>query len=218
MSKNILVFGAGPGISMAIARRFGQEGFGVTLVSRQVEKLENEIHALQQSGINVHSMIADVADPNGVRRIIEEVTKQVGLPEIVVFNASAVEVRDVLGLNWPTVRTLNEINIGGGFHVAQTILPEYLAQNKGCLIYTGGGQALHPHPEWVSLSIGKAGLRNLAQALAKRVEGTDVHVATVTVCGFVQESDSKYNPTAIAQIYWDLYQESPAAYRSEVIY
>lgn len=218
MTKHILVFGAGPGISMGIARRFGQEGFGVTLVSRQVEKLENEIHTLQQAGINVHSMIADVADPNGVRRVVEEVTRQVGLPEVVVFNASSVEVRDVLGLNWPTVRMMNEVNIGGGFHVAQTVLPEYLSLNKGCLIYTGGGQALHPHPEWVSLSIGKAGMRNLVQALAKRVEGTDVHVATVTVCGFVQESDSKYNPTAIAQIYWDLYKEDPTAFRTEVIY
>ncbi|MBK7344198.1 MAG: SDR family NAD(P)-dependent oxidoreductase [Saprospiraceae bacterium] len=218
MTKHILIFGAGPGISLGIARLFGQEGFGVTLVARQVEKLDKEILELQQGGINIHSMIADVADPNSVRRVIEEVTRQAGTPEVVVFNASAVEVRDVLALNWPTVRSMNEVNIGGGFHVAQTLIPEYLAQNKGCLIFTGGGQSLHPHPEWVSLSIGKAGLRNLSQALARRVEGTNVHVATVTVCGFVQESDPKYNPEAIAQIYWDLYRESPDAFRSEVIY
>ncbi len=218
MTKHILIFGAGPGISQGIAHRFGKEGFGVTLVSRQVEKLAPQIDQLKKEGISVHTMIADVADPNGVRRVVEAVQKQRGLPDVVVFNASMVEVRDVLALNWPAVRTMNEVNIGGAFHVAQTVLPEYLKQNKGCLIYTGGGQALNPHPEWVSLSIGKAGMRNLAQALAKRVEGTSVHVATVTVCGYVQPSDPKYNPQAIAEIYWALYREKPEDYRTEVVY
>ncbi len=218
MKKHILVFGAGPGISQGIARRFGKEGFGVTLVARQVEKLAPQISQLKEEGITVHTMIADVADPNGVRRVVEAVQKESGLPEVVVFNASMVEVRDVLELNWPAVRTMNEINIGGAFHVAQTVLPEYLKQNQGCLIYTGGGQALSPHPDWVSLSIGKAGMRNLVQALAKRVEETKVHVATVTVCGYVQPSDAKYNSEAIAEIYWELYQEKPEDYRTEVVY
>ncbi|MCF8239523.1 MAG: SDR family NAD(P)-dependent oxidoreductase [Saprospiraceae bacterium] len=218
MKKHILVFGAGPGISLGIARRFGKEGFGVTLVARQVEKLAPQIHQLKEEGISVHTMIADVADPNGVRRVVEAVQKEQGMPEVVVFNASMVEVRDVLELNWPTVRSMNEVNIGGAFHVAQSVLPEYLKQDQGCLMYTGGGQALSPHPEWVSLSIGKAGMRNLVQALAKRVEGSRVHVATVTVCGYVQPSDAKYNPDAIAEIYWALYQEEPEDYRTEVVY
>ncbi|MCB0694366.1 MAG: SDR family NAD(P)-dependent oxidoreductase [Saprospiraceae bacterium] len=218
MAKTILIFGAGPGISQGIARRFGAEGFVVTLVARKEDHLHQQVAALTEAGIDAHAMYGDVADPNGVRRVIDEHRKERGIPDVVVYNASAAEVRDVLTLNWSTVRTLNEVNIGGALHVAQGILPEYLEQDRGKLFFTGGGQALSPHPEWTALSIGKAGMRNLVQSLVKRVEGSRVHVATVTVCGYVQPSDPRYNPVSIADLYWRLYEQAPGEFEAEVTY
>jgi short-subunit dehydrogenase len=40
MPKSIAVFGAGPGLGQAVARRYAREGYAVTLVARRSEPLD----------------------------------------------------------------------------------------------------------------------------------------------------------------------------------
>lgn len=56
MSKNIIIIGAGPGLSRGIAEKFGNEGYKVGLVSRNAEKLEKEISRLENKGISAFSL------------------------------------------------------------------------------------------------------------------------------------------------------------------
>ncbi|HMZ94761.1 MAG TPA: hypothetical protein PLD56_09590, partial [Chitinophagales bacterium] len=61
--------------------------------------------------------------------------------------------------------------------------------------------------EFGSLSIGKAGLRSLAESLHEALKPKNIFVGTVTVCGVVSENDEKYNPTKIADLFWQLQTE-----------
>ena len=158
----------------------------------------------------------DLTLPADRRSLIQEIDRA-GWPDVVLYNASAVQVGDVLNLSWTDLQALNEVNLGAPLEVAQACLPVFREQGHGCFFVTGGGQALDPQPDWASLGMGKAAQRNLIQALVKRMSGTGVHIAQVTVCGYIQPSDPVFNADAIARIYWDLYRESPDQFRHEVL-
>ena len=60
------------------------------------------------------------------------------------------------------------VNIGGAMVAAQAAAPKMMARGSGSILFTGGGFALQPHPDYLSLSIGKAGIRALAQGILSR--------------------------------------------------
>ncbi len=213
-----IIIGAGPGISMGIAHRFGREGFRIGLLGRNANKLELLCKELTDHSIHVDFRVADVRSKEQLNDALDSLKNAYGVPDLVVFNPSAIVVKDVLELDWSTLLDCFEICTGGAFHTAQNILPEMLRNNHGKLFFTGGGTALQGDPRWTSLSVGKAGMRNLVQALVKRAEATDVHVAQVTVCGQVQASDSKYNPNSISELYWKLYNQTPGSFEHEIVY
>jgi NAD(P)-dependent dehydrogenase (short-subunit alcohol dehydrogenase family) len=89
-------------------------------------------------------------------------------------------------------------------------------RGNGTMFLTGGGTALKAPPELISLSIGKAGMRNFALSLAEECAPLGIRVATVTVCGMVQPG-TKYDPDTIAGAFWRLYQLPGAAWEREVV-
>lgn len=214
----IAIFGAGPGISHAVARRFGREGFKAVLVARNADKLRAEVESLAQQGISACSYSLDVADEAALLATVDRIEREQGEAAVVLYNAAAVHVIDIFEEDWRTIRQQMDVNVGGAFTLAKRLLPEFLRRKTGKLFFTGGGFALQPSPQWTSLSVGKAALRNLVQALAGRVAGAPVHVATLTVCGFVKEDDPRYNPDAIAEQFWRLYGMPPGQFTWEVQY
>jgi hypothetical protein len=55
------------------------------------------------------------------------------------------------------------------------------------------------------LSLGKAGLRNLALQLNQALREDDIYVGTLTINGHIQEESKLYSPTLLANIFWDMY-------------
>lgn len=110
------------------------------------------------------------------------------------------------------------MNVGGYFNLMKLVLPFCIKENKGKLFVTGGGFALGGDDQWTSLSVGKAALCNLVQAFQKKVSGTNVHIAQLTVCGYVNPIDEKYSPALIAEQYWKLYNQKQGEFEEEIIY
>ena len=65
--------------------------------------------------------------------------------------------------------------------------------------------------------MGKARLRNLCFGLAAELEPAGIHVATVTVAGFVQPG-TDFDPDLIAEKYWELHNQPLGAWEDEIIY
>jgi NADP-dependent 3-hydroxy acid dehydrogenase YdfG len=57
------------------------------------------------------------------------------------------------------------VNIGGALVAAQAVAPKMEKQNSGAILLTGDGFALAPSLDFLSISIGKAGIRALAYGL-----------------------------------------------------
>ncbi len=214
----ITIIGAGPGISYAVARKFGKEGYKVALIARNQEKLKQQTEALKGEGIEALVEVADAGSESSLKAALSKILSDWGHSKMILYNAAAIDVKDILEQSWETIKAQLDVNVGGAFHLGKLVLPYCLKENTGKIFFTGGGFAMQGDPQWTTLSIGKAALRNLVQAFAKRVENTNVHVAQLIVCGFVNPEDKKYSPTAIAEQYWRLFNQKQGEFENEVIY
>ena len=87
MSKTIVVAGYGPGISAAVAEKFGSEGFQVAIVGRSAEKLAAGVKALESKGVKAAAFTANLGDPAAVHGMIEKVRASLGPISVVKWTA-----------------------------------------------------------------------------------------------------------------------------------
>ncbi|MGO9261345.1 MAG: hypothetical protein ACLQU1_34325 [Bryobacteraceae bacterium] len=89
--------------------------------------------------------------------------------------------------------------------------------SRGTILFTGGGLALEPQPGASSLAIGKAGIRNLAFSLHEELAPFHIHVATVTICGYVEDR-TRFSPGDIAGSFFYLHQRAEGKWDRESVY
>jgi short-subunit dehydrogenase len=82
-----IVTGASRGIGRAIAETLGEEGFALTLSARKLQTLEETARALRDKGFEVEFLAADVADEDGIRRLVALHRKRFGRLDVLVNNA-----------------------------------------------------------------------------------------------------------------------------------
>jgi short-subunit dehydrogenase len=119
----------------------------------------------------------------------------------------------------PVERLVEEfrVNVAGALVAAQQIAPAMVKARKGTILFTGGGFAYEPAMKYASLSLGKAALRSLTYTLAQELGTHGVHVATVTVHGFIQ-TGTRFDPQRIAQAYVWLHRQPKGHFDIEKIH
>ncbi|MCD8071371.1 MAG: SDR family NAD(P)-dependent oxidoreductase [Akkermansiaceae bacterium] len=215
---NILIIGSGAGLSRSTAHLFGEKGFSVSLVARNEEKLRKETALLQTKGITADYSIADISSGQTLKNVLSRFKQDNCLPEVVLFNAFANAAGGLAEETWDNLKKELDVNVGAAFNLLKELLPSYLQKKKGNLFFTGGGFGITPSPEYLGIGLGKAALRNLVQATAAQVKGTGIHVATVTVMGFIGGENPKYAPDKIAEVYWNLYNQQAGEFDVEIVY
>lgn len=88
-------------------------------------------------------------------------------------------------------------------------------RGSGSFIITGGMP--EPKPQYVSLSLGKAGVRTLVALLDQEYGPSGIHVATVTVDGEVAPGTA-FDPDNIAEHYWRLHTQPRQRWEREIVY
>jgi short-subunit dehydrogenase len=211
------IVGAGPGVSLAVARRFGREGFSLALLARGAEKLQAHAAALREMGFEARAFPADAADSASVQQAFTEINAQMGEPDVLIYNAAAMHEGLPSELPVSTLMDDFRINVAGALLCAQQVIPAMRARQRGTILLTGGGLALHPMARLASLALGKAALRNLGYSLSEELEPHGIHVASVTITGFVRPG-THFDPDRIAETYWALYKQPPGQQEREIIY
>lgn len=213
----LTIVGMGKGISSAVAERFGREGFDVAMIGRKAEALAGYAAQLGTRGISAKGYPADAGDPVALKTAFDHIHSGVAPTDVLVYNAAAVHRTPVLAETNASLVKDFRVNVAGALEAALLVLPGMQARKQGTILFTGGGLALAPADDYVSLSIGKAGIRILALTLAQSTSEFGIHVATVTVCGLVSADSETFNPTAIAEQYWALHQQAPKEFQAELV-
>lgn len=217
-NKLITIVGMGKGISLAIAYRFGREGYSVAMISRTEAFLKKHQKKLTQNGLNAHYFVGNAGNESSLQSAFDQIKSDMGDTDVLVYNAA------ILNSTTPSELTFNDlvdefkVNVAGALVAVHAVVPSMKANKKGTIILTGGGLSIHPLKDYASLAIGKAGIKSLTQTLAQEYEPDGIHVATVTVCGWVKPEDKKYSPTAIAEQYWKLHIQPSGHFQKEIVY
>src|SRR5688572_12244278 len=124
MAKTILVVGFGPGISTAVAEKFGASGLSVALVARNEEKLAVGVKALKAKGIEAAAFSADAADPAAIRAAVRKAKAALGPIAAVQWTAyGGGEAGDLLTADPATVRSVFDVAVVGLLATVQEALP-----------------------------------------------------------------------------------------------
>ena len=210
-----IVIGAGPGIGTSVAQRLAREGLPVAVLARSRATVDAALASLAGIGRDTVGVTADVTDEHALRAALDEVVDRLGVPEVLVYNAALIQ-SDVLG-ELTAAQHLDAwaVNVVGAITAVAHLGPAMSQAGRGTILLTGGMP--EPVPEVTSLSLGKAGVRALAQLLARAYEPSGVHVATVTVGGAVAPG-SVFDPDEIAEHYWRLHTQPLGSWEREVLY
>ncbi|RUT35843.1 SDR family NAD(P)-dependent oxidoreductase [Paenibacillus zeisoli] len=210
MSKNLVIVGAGPGVSAAVARKFGSNGFRVVLVARNPLSLEVLANELRDQSIEAYTVAADASKPESISEAFQTIREQHGTPDVLLYNAAFISKAAISTLEEQQLIDEFKVNVVGALSSVKEVIPAFRERKEGTILITGGGFALSPSPDYASLSIGKAGVRSLALSLAQELQPDNIYVGTVTIGGYVTKGTA-YDPDAIAEKYWELYQKRDQA-------
>jgi NADP-dependent 3-hydroxy acid dehydrogenase YdfG len=207
MSKVIVIIGAGPGIAHAVAEKFGTEGFSVALISRRKEKLEKLKIELIEKGIDAHAFVGDAGDAESMKDAFNQIWEIWEHIDVVHYNAAKLKMVNIANETADGLTRDFKVNVAGVMTMVNLVLSDMEKKGEGTILLTGGGFALDPNPDFGSLAIGKAGIRNLAGSLHAALKSKNIFVGTVTVCGYVKPDAEKHNPRNIAAQFWKLHTD-----------
>ncbi len=214
--KNFLSIGTGPGIGYETAARFAREGYRVILSARNLQKLEALATRLKETNAQVAIETVDASNATSVTALIQKVEHTYGQIDVLHYNAANLRQSSIEAQPADSFVSDLAVNIGGALAAVQALKPKMEGRGEGAILLTGGGLALYPHPDYLSLSIGKAGIRSLVLGLFETAKEKNLHIATVTVATFVNPDSQEAKD--IAEQFWLLHAQPKDSWLSEVVY
>jgi NADP-dependent 3-hydroxy acid dehydrogenase YdfG len=218
MSRTLVVCGHGPGISDAVARRFGKEDFAVALVARSADRLSESAATLSQVGIRAVAFPCDLADPKQVVSMLSKVRTTLGKITVLHWNASAHGAGDLTTASADDLRGVLDVTVHGLVAAVNEALPD-LEENHGAVLVTGGALSRY-EPQFDSiavnwnamgLALGKAAQHKLVGLLHHKLEPRGIFVGEATVVGL--DKRTRYDtgraiiePAFVAEEFWKLYE------------
>ena len=207
-----VIVGMGPGMGMALARRFGREGHRLGLLARRADALQALVNQLKAEDLDVHGHAVDAGDPAAVKKTLGGAS-----PDVLIFNASIFREATPSQLDPEELVTEFRAMAAGFLASVQAVLPGMKKRDKGTILLTGGGSALTPFASGASLSVGKAAQRSLLLSLAQELGDTGIHAATVTICGMIKEGTA-FDPQKLAEHFWQLHAQPRGSFEVERVF
>ncbi len=189
MSKSIMVVGAGPGIGQAWSEVW-QGGWTVILASRSSDRLTGLVAQLVSEGITAYGVVTDAADPRALRLAFDEAERISGGLTAVLYNAAVLRRQDLFSMSDDDVLRDLAINVAGGLHTIRNAVALFEGRG-GTILVTGGGLGVTPNASFASLGVGKAGLRNITQALVEPLAAKGIRIAIATIATLVSPGSAE---------------------------
>jgi len=158
-------------------------------------------------------------------KLFSDVEAALGIPDVVVYNASYRTRGPFVELDPVEVAKSIEVTAFGGFLVAQEAAKRMLPHGHGAILFTGASASVKGYAQSAPFAMGKFALRGLAQSMARELQPQGIHVCHIVVDGGIrserrpnppEKPDSMLDPDAIAQSYLHLLQQPRSAWAWEI--
>ncbi len=229
------IVGAGDFIGSAIAKKFAVEGYAVFVGRRTADKLQPLKSEIEAAGGVCIARGLDARKEEDVVKFLAEADARAPL-EIVIANPGA-------NVNFPILETTErvffkvwEMACKAGFLTGREAARLMLKHGRGSIFFTGATASLRGGSGYAAFASAKAGLRMVAQSMARELGPKNIHVAHLVIdagvdTSFVRErikaaageqalndlpEDALMNPSSIADAYWALHQQSRDAWTFEM--
>ena len=218
--KTALIVGTGAGLSASLARLFARNGLQVAMAARDPDKLQTL--AAETAGV---TFACEATEPEEVAALFDVVIATQGVPDIVVYNASARARGPVTDLDPVEVARAIAVSAYGGFLVSQQAARHMVQRGSGVILLTGASASVKGYPNSSAFAMGKFALRGLAQSMAREMSPKGVHVAHFVIDGGIRSAtrpdpandpDSTLDPDDIADTYWHVANQKRSAWTWEV--
>ena len=218
--KTALIVGAGEGLSASLARVLAREGIKVALAARKVEKL-----GALCTETGARAFACDATNAEDVERLFGLVEREIGVPDVVVYNASGRARGAFADLAPADVAQAIAVSAFGGFLVAQQAVKRMLPNRHGAILFTGASASIKGYAQSAPFAMGKFALRGLAQSMARELSPQGIHIAHFVIDGGIRSAvrtepadrpDSMLDPDAIALSYWNVLQQPRSAWTWEL--
>ena len=216
MSESVLIVGAGEGLSASLARLCKSKGMKVFLSARNVEKLGD-----LKKEVNAEIFKCDSSDIESVKNLFKETDKKIGIPNLVIYNASSRPSKNgIEELDPRQVHKAINVTCFGAFLVAQEAAKRMLERKSGSIFFTGATAGVKGFANSSAFAMGKFGLRGLAQSLARELHPKNIHIGHFVIDGGIgKEPMGDYqmiNPDEIAKTYLDFHNQDKSVWSWEI--
>jgi NAD(P)-dependent dehydrogenase (short-subunit alcohol dehydrogenase family) len=226
----IVGVGASEGVGAATARRFAREGFHVVIVGRTPAKVEKVAAEIRSAGGTAEALVGDASQEADAARFVAAADAQ-GTLQVAVHNAGSNRRDSILELQRPDFEQLWREHCLGGFLIGREAARRMVPRGTGSIFFTGASGSLRGKAGFAAFAAAKAGLRAVAQSMARELGAKGIHVAHVIVDGGIggarllgrapqlrdeRGPDGLLSYEAIADTYWQLHAQHRSAWTHEI--
>lgn len=228
--KIALVIGAGDSLGGAIARRFAQDGFEVCLGRRNGDKLAPLVEQITAEGGVAHPCAIDARKEEQVIELFDEIERNIGPLEVVVFNPGANIRFSILEMTSRKYYKVWEMACFAGFLTGREAARRMVPRGRGTILFSGATASVRGGSGFSAFAGAKMALRGLAQSMARELGPQGIHVAHVIIDGAIdtpwiremfpdmvasKPEDGLLAPDDIAETYFQIYKQPRTAWTFE---
>ena len=230
----VVVMGAGDYIGAAIARRFAAGGYAVLAARRNGDKLAPLASEIEAAGGRCVTRSVDARKEEEVAAFMRDADAHAPL-EACIFNIGANVDFPVLETTERVFRKVWEMACYAGFLTGREAARHMLPRGRGSIFFTGATASLRGGAGYSAFASAKAGLRSVAQSMARELGPRNIHVAHLVIDAGVDtkwvrerrsarlgdaaagpQPDELVQPASIADIYWHLHHQPRDAWTFEL--
>jgi citronellol/citronellal dehydrogenase len=181
--KTILMSGGSRGIGLAIALRAARDGANIAMLAKTAEphpKLEGTVYTaaaeIEQAGGHALAIVGDVRNDADVERAVAETVERFGGIDVVLNNASAINLAKTEVMAMKAYDLMQSINTRGTFLLSKTAIPHLRKSANGHILTLSPPINLAPHWAGGSLAytIAKYGMSLCTLGLAEELKDAGI--------------------------------------------
>jgi short-subunit dehydrogenase len=179
--KTALVTGASSGIGKAFAELLAEKGYALVLTARRRDRLDELAAVLRERhGVETHTIVADLAEPDASSRIVTELQQRRLAIDFLVNNAGYGVPGSYANVAWPDHARFMQVMVTAVLDLTYRLLPAMMERGWGRIVNIASVAGMVPAPAGHTLyGASKAFLIRFSEALSAEGAPKGVHVTAV---------------------------------------